>query len=66
MRKASLDFAPEYRKVNPNRAQKMMFYKQDKFYLIAFDISALCDMHPMRALFLIPRNPPPRLKSKKW
>jgi len=29
-------------------------------------IVALCDMHPMRALFLIPRNPPPRLKSKKW
>ncbi|KAL0850196.1 hypothetical protein ABMA28_012062 [Loxostege sticticalis] len=26
----------------------------------------LCDLHPMRALFLIPRNPPPRLKSKKW
>uniref|UniRef100_A0A8D3CFI3 non-specific serine/threonine protein kinase n=1 Tax=Scophthalmus maximus TaxID=52904 RepID=A0A8D3CFI3_SCOMX len=25
----------------------------------------LCDMHPMRALFLIPRNPAPRLKSKK-
>ena len=28
--------------------------------------AALCDLHPMRALFLIPRNPPPRLKSKKW
>ncbi|XP_043913179.1 nik-related protein kinase [Protopterus annectens] len=26
----------------------------------------LCDLHPMRALFLIPRNPPPKLKSKKW
>ncbi|XP_061092477.1 mitogen-activated protein kinase kinase kinase kinase 4 isoform X5 [Conger conger] len=26
----------------------------------------LCDMHPMRALFLIPRNPSPKLKSKKW
>jgi serine/threonine protein kinase len=26
----------------------------------------LCDLHPMRALFLIPRNPSPRLKSKKW
>uniref|UniRef100_A0A8C0IIL9 non-specific serine/threonine protein kinase n=1 Tax=Bubo bubo TaxID=30461 RepID=A0A8C0IIL9_BUBBB len=28
--------------------------------------AALCDMHPMRALFLIPRNPPPKLKSRKW
>ena len=29
--------------------------------------AALCTMHPMRALFLIPRNPPPKLKSpKKW
>lgn len=26
----------------------------------------LCDMHPMRALFLIPRNAPPRLKSNRW
>ena len=26
----------------------------------------LCELHPMRALFVIPRNPPPRLKSKKW
>ena len=30
-----------------------------------FSIPALCDMHPMRALFLIPRSEPPRLKSKK-
>lgn len=26
----------------------------------------LSEMHPMRALFLIPRNPPPKLHSKKW
>lgn len=26
----------------------------------------LCEMHPMRALFLIMRNAPPRLKSRKW
>jgi len=25
----------------------------------------LCDMHPMRALFLIPRSEPPRLRSKR-
>jgi misshapen/NIK-related kinase len=26
----------------------------------------LCDLHPMRALFVIPRNPAPKLKSRKW
>ncbi|KAL7668123.1 hypothetical protein ACOME3_008838 [Neoechinorhynchus agilis] len=26
----------------------------------------LSDMHPMRALFLIPRSQPPKLRSKKW
>uniref|UniRef100_A0A6Q2ZH69 non-specific serine/threonine protein kinase n=1 Tax=Esox lucius TaxID=8010 RepID=A0A6Q2ZH69_ESOLU len=31
-----------------------------------YRVRALCDMHPMRALFLIPRNPPPKLKSRKW
>ena len=30
-----------------------------------FHRTALCDMHPMRALFLIPRSEPPKLKSKK-
>ncbi|OQV16515.1 Traf2 and NCK-interacting protein kinase [Hypsibius exemplaris] len=25
-----------------------------------------CDLHPMRALFLIPRHPAPRLKHRKW
>uniref|UniRef100_A0A3Q1GNF1 Mitogen-activated protein kinase kinase kinase kinase 4-like n=1 Tax=Acanthochromis polyacanthus TaxID=80966 RepID=A0A3Q1GNF1_9TELE len=33
---------------------------------LSLPLAALCDMHPMRALFLIPRNPPPKLKSKKW
>ena len=33
--------------------------------ILHFTIPALCDMHPMRALFLIPRSEPPRLKSKK-
>uniref|UniRef100_A0A9J8BMM4 non-specific serine/threonine protein kinase n=1 Tax=Cyprinus carpio carpio TaxID=630221 RepID=A0A9J8BMM4_CYPCA len=33
---------------------------------MAEGVPPLCDMHPMRALFLIPRNPPPKLKSKKW
>ena len=34
-------------------------------WILHFAIPALCDMHPMRALFLIPRSEPPRLKSKK-
>ena len=34
-------------------------------WILHFSIPALCDMHPMRALFLIPRSEPPRLKSKK-
>lgn len=46
---------------------KMNFPKFIKIsILFKLCVSALCDMHPMRALFLIPRNPPPRLKSKKW
>jgi len=31
-----------------------------------FVSAALCELHPMRALFLIPRNPAPRLRTKKW
>uniref|UniRef100_A0A287DBE6 non-specific serine/threonine protein kinase n=1 Tax=Ictidomys tridecemlineatus TaxID=43179 RepID=A0A287DBE6_ICTTR len=38
----------------------------EKGLMVSLLVPALCDMHPMRALFLIPRNPPPRLKSKKW
>lgn len=41
-------------------------WKQLKLqYLLNDFFPALCDMHPMRALFLIPRSDPPRLKSKK-
>jgi len=44
----------------------MFFFWRDGVNSSCVYVSALCDMHPMRALFLIPRNPPPRLKSKKW
>ena len=37
----------------------------DSSHPSVFHRTALCDMHPMRALFLIPRSEPPKLKSKK-
>ena len=44
------------------------FYHTLPFVTPSFcSFTALCSMHPMRALFLIPRNPPPKLKQpKKW
>ena len=47
-------------------------YRSDQWSLgitcieIAEGEPPLCNMHPMRALFLIPRSPPPSLKLPKW
>ena len=47
-------------------------YRSDQWSLgitcieIAEGEPPLCNMHPMRALFLIPRSPPPSLKQPKW
>lgn len=41
-----------------------MFYYQSVIEKPLIELAG--EMHPMRALFLIPRNPPPRLKSKRW
>ena len=48
------------------RERKKRELKQWGIHVLSAFIAALCDMHPMRALFLIPRNAPPRLKSNKW